>query len=70
MAAEDVEEFIGFLRENTVHAEVEPEVVVHSGGETYGYGRLIHLFDADSVSTVYRMWNQVHDSRISAGAPA
>lgn len=63
MAAEDLEDFIGFLRDNEVHAEIEPAVVVHSGGHTYRYGRLLHLFDADSASSLYRMWKPSRQSR-------
>jgi hypothetical protein len=68
MPAEELEDFIEFLRESKVYAEIEPAVVVRSGGETYGYGRLIHPFDAESASTLYRMWRSMHESRTAACA--
>ncbi|MFI5455701.1 MAG: hypothetical protein ACHRXM_09645 [Isosphaerales bacterium] len=63
MAAEDLEDFIQFVRDNEVCVEVETADALHSGGKVYGYGRLLHLFDADSVSDLYRMWNVARQSR-------
>ncbi len=60
MPAADLEEFIGFLHDNEIRAETEPAVAVHSGGHTYGYGR-VHLFDVDSACSLYGMWKQVRD---------
>jgi hypothetical protein len=68
MPAEDLEDFMEFLRDNKVHAEIEPEVVVHSGGHTYGYGRLVHLFDAESACRLYRMWQRAQESCMAACA--
>jgi hypothetical protein len=56
MSTEDLEGFIRFLRDNEVRVEEETADAFHSGGKAYGYGRLLHLFDADSVSTLYRTW--------------
>jgi hypothetical protein len=70
MPAEELDEFIGFLRDNEIHAEVEPAAVVHSGGHTYGYGQLLHLFDAESASSLYLMWKQAQSNHAPACAVA
>jgi hypothetical protein len=63
MAAEDLEEFIRFLRDREVRVEVETADVFRSEGKAYGYGRLFHLFDADSVSQMYRTWKRALESQ-------
>jgi len=63
MAAEDLEDFIQFLRDNEVRVEVEAADAFQSVGKAFGYGRLVHLFDADSVKRLYRTWKQVQASR-------
>jgi len=63
MATEDLEDFIRFLRDNEVRVEAEAADAFQSVGKTYGYGRLLHLFDADLVHTLYRTWKQAQGSR-------
>ena len=62
MAMEDLEDFIRFLGENKVRVEAETANVFHSGGKAHGYGRLLHLFDTDSASRLYRTWKQARAS--------
>lgn len=63
MAAADLDEFIGFLRDHEIRAEAETSGTFRSAGEIYGYGRLAHLYDADSASDLYRTWRQARTSR-------
>jgi hypothetical protein len=63
MTADDLEDFIQFVRDHEVRVEVETAGAFHSGGTVYGYGRLLHLFDADSVKNLYRTWRQARRSR-------
>ena len=63
MASEELGDFIQFLRDNKVRVEVETEDAFQSGGRSYGYGRLVHPFDADSVKGFFQMWHQAQRSR-------
>lgn len=56
MAAADLEDFLPFLRDHEVRVEVENSEAFRSGGEAYGYGRLVHPYDADSVRALFRTW--------------
>lgn len=67
MAAADLRDFLDFLRDHEVSAEVEAADAFHSGGEAYGYGRLLHLYDVESTEILYRAWKQGQGSR-TAGA--
>lgn len=58
MAGEDLEAFIGYLHDHEVRVEMETADAFRSGGKAYGYGRLLHVFDADTVSGLYRMWKR------------
>jgi len=62
MATEELEEFIRFLHDNEVRVEAETTGIFHSGGKAHGYGRLLHLFDADAVSRLYRTWRHARAS--------
>ena len=70
MAAADLEDFIRFLRDHEVGVEVETADAFCSGGDAYGYGRLLHLYDVDSVITLYRTWKRAQGSRAAATATA
>jgi hypothetical protein len=67
MAAADLEDFIPFLRDHEVCVDVEAADAFRSGGAPYGYGRLAHPYDIDSVAALYRTWRQAQGSR-AAGA--
>lgn len=67
MAAEELEGFIRFLRDNEVRVEMETADAFRSGGTAYGYGRLLHQYDADSVDRLYRTWTQAQRSRTAGG---
>jgi hypothetical protein len=67
MAAADLEDFLPFLRDREVPVDVETTDAFRSGGEAYCYGRLLHPYDADTVSTLYRTWKLAQGSRV-AGA--
>jgi hypothetical protein len=62
MASDELDDFIGYLRENEVRAEVVTRDAFHSEGRAYGYGRLIHPFDSESVAKLYRTWRQLQES--------
>jgi hypothetical protein len=62
MAAEDLGDFIQYLQNNKVRVEAEASDAFHSGGKAYGYGRLLHLFDADLVGSLYRSWKAARGS--------
>jgi len=62
MPTDELEDFIRFLRDNEVCVEAETTGVFHSGGKAHGYGRLLHLFDADSVSKLYPTWKHARAS--------
>ena len=63
MAAADLDDFIRFLRDHEVRVEVESAEAFRSGGEAYGYGRLIHPYDVDSASALFRTWKLAQGSR-------
>lgn len=65
MAAADLEDFLRFLRDHEVGVVIETVDAFRSGGEAYGYGRLLHLYDADSVTTLYRTWRQAQGTRVA-----
>ena len=65
MPSEDLESFLGFLRENEIRGRVETPDAFRSGKKSYSYGRLLHLYDADSVDRLYRTWKQ--DASTAAG---
>jgi hypothetical protein len=67
MTATDLGDFIPFLRDHEVRVDVEPGDAFRSGGAAYGYGRLVHPYDIDSVAALYRTWRQAQGSR-AAGA--
>lgn len=67
MAAADLEDFLPFLRDHEVRVELETADAFRSGGETYGYGQLVHPYDADTVCDLYRTWKQARGRR-TAGA--
>lgn len=67
MAAADLEDFLPFLRDHEVRVELATAEAFRSGGEVYGYGRLVHPYDTDSVRALYRTWKQAHVAR-TAGA--
>ena len=67
MAATDLEDFLPFLRDHEVRVDVETANAFRSGGEAYGYGRLVHPYEANSVCTLYRTWRLAQGSRV-AGA--
>jgi hypothetical protein len=69
IGAADLEDFLPFLREHEVRVEVETAQAFCSGGTAYGYGRLVHPYDTDSVTALYRTWKQAQRSRV-AGAMA
>lgn len=56
MVMADLEDFIRFLRDNEVRVEIEKADAFRSGGVAYGYGRLIHPYDTESASNLYRTW--------------
>jgi hypothetical protein len=62
MAAADLEDFLPFLRDHEVRVETEPASAFQSGGVAYGYGRLVHPYDAESVSPLYRTWRLAQGS--------
>ena len=59
----ELEGFLGFLHDNGVLAEAETADAFHSGTKAYGYGRLLHLYDIDSVNHLYQTWKQGQASR-------
>lgn len=63
MTAVDLEDFLPFLRDHEVRVELEAAEAFRSGGEAYGYGRLVHPYDADSVRALYRTWKQAQGIR-------
>jgi hypothetical protein len=63
MLTEEMHDFLRFLRNNEVLAEVETLDAFHSGMKAYGYGRLVHPYDVDSVSHLHRTWKQERSSR-------
>lgn len=63
MAAADLEGFLPFLRDHEVRVELEAAESFRSGGIAYGYGRLVHPYDVDSVCEMYRAWKQAQGGR-------
>jgi hypothetical protein len=62
IASDELDDFIRYLRENEVRAEPDARDAFRSEGRAYGYGRLLHLFDSEAASTLYRTWRQTHES--------
>ena len=60
MAAAELDDFIPFLRDHEVRVDVEAAEAFRAGGAAYGYGRLAHSYDADSVAALYKTWRQAH----------
>ncbi len=67
MIADELDDFIPFLRDNKVRVEARTGDVFHSGGKAYGYAQLVHGFDADQVNVLYRTWKQAQ--RDEAASP-
>jgi hypothetical protein len=63
MTTEELGDFLRFLRDNEVLAEVETAHAFRSGTKAYGYGQILHLYDIDSVKHLYRTWKQQRASR-------
>lgn len=56
MGAAELEEFTRVLADRGIPIQVDSADAFRSGGVTYGYGRLLHPYEADSVVVVYRAW--------------
>jgi hypothetical protein len=63
MPTEELQEFVGFLRDNGVRVEAESANVFQACGKPHGYGRLLHRFDSEFVNRLYRVWKPAQASR-------
>lgn len=59
-------DFLDFLRDHKVFAEIEASAPVRAGGALFGYGRLLHLYDADEAIVLHRTWRQSRGGRMGA----
>jgi hypothetical protein len=58
IASDDMVDFLDFLRDHGIHVQVEATKSFHSAGHAYGIARLMHLYDVDSTSELYRTWEK------------
>ena len=63
MVADELEDFVAFLRDHDLRVDVDTADAFQSGGKSYSYGRLRHVFDADSLKELYRTWQEAHRCR-------
>lgn len=68
MAAEDLEDFLPFLRDHEVRVDLEESGAFRSGESFYAYGRLAHPYDIQTVASLYRTWRLAHAGRATATA--
>lgn len=69
LPAADLGEFIDFLRDHEVRVELESGDTFRAAGQAYGYGRLLHLYDSDSVGELYRNWERARGRGVEGVAP-